>query len=420
MTMLAEGAHRVRGLFTDPLMRNSALIMVTIALTALAGSVFWVVVARLAPAEQVGVASSMVATTEALAYFALLGLNVTVLRTMPGSDRRASDAMTTVVLVGSFGALLAVTYAVLLPAVSPRLAETVHGPLAVTVLAVMVAGSAVNQLTDSVFLAIDRVVANLWVNGVLLAGLKVVLPFALVGAGVWGIYGATSGAVVVAAVVSVVVILKLLPDRVGFGPSQALRAAWRFSVAGYLANSLYLVPQLVIPVLIINAVGPRHSAVYFISFQMVMLVTAALNAVSVSMHAEASRAPEDVRRVTRHAAVAMAAVAAVGGAALALAAPWILAVFGAQYTDEGTVTLRVLAAGTLAVALNLWCAIRLRIAGDLRSMIAVQALSTASTLVLVAVLVDRGTEFVALAWGIGHLIGGVAGWCAARRTGVTP
>ncbi len=46
-------------------------------------------------------------------------------------------------------------------------------------------------------------------------------------------------------------------------------------------------------------------------------------------------------------------------------------------------------------------------------MIGVQVLSTAVMLVLAALLASHGTVWVAAAWGIGHLVGGIAGYVAS-------
>ena len=83
---------RIRVVRTDPLLINSALVFATTVLMAGAGAVFWVVAARLATPEEVGLAGSLVAAGDSLALFAQLGLNIAVLRTMPASSRKARPA----------------------------------------------------------------------------------------------------------------------------------------------------------------------------------------------------------------------------------------------------------------------------------------------------------------------------------------
>ena len=53
------------------------------------GAVFWVIAARLATPEDVGLAGSLVAAADSLALFAQLGLNIALLRPCrPATARR--------------------------------------------------------------------------------------------------------------------------------------------------------------------------------------------------------------------------------------------------------------------------------------------------------------------------------------------
>src|SRR5690606_25271678 len=90
-------------------------------------------------------------------------------------------------------------------------------------------------------------------------------------------------------------------------------------------------------------------------------------------------------------------------------APVLLALFGREYVDQATWTLRVLSVSTVATALNYWGALRLRLSRHHTWMVAVQAASTVTILVLAWVAAPHGTVWVAAAWGAGHLVGGVLG-----------
>ena len=405
---------RLRTSLRDPLIRNSALMLATTLTMALVGSVFWVLAARFASRTAVGLGSSLVTTAEALAIFALLGLDVSVLRTMPRSDRRASDALIAGGIVAATGGVLALGYGLLLPVIAPDLAHIVSRPWLLPLFVLLVAGTALNQLTDSMFLAINRVVTNFWVNGLLMSAVKLGLPFALVGAGGFAVFGAVGGSALLAAVVSMWAILRYLPDRPSLRPSTAFRRTGRFAGAGYLSHVLYITPQLVFPVLIINAQGAAASAVFFVSFQIVTLLNHGVYTISSSMFAEVSRDSQRLEAIVRKAGRTIAVIAVGGIAILVAAAPILLAVFGPDYSHGGTTTLRILALGTIGVALNYWSAVRLRIAHHLRAMIGVQLFSTVLMIALAAAAAPHGIEYVAGAWGIGQLVGGIVGYVVSR------
>ena len=392
------------------LLSNSVLVFATTMLMAAAGAVFWVVAARLGSAEDVGLAGSLVAAGDSLALFAQLGLNIAIVRTLPGSSRRAADIVTAALVVVGAGALLALGYALLLPATSPRLAEVLSSPATIALYAVLVAMTALNVLTDSVFLALGRIWSFLRFNGVLMGVLKVGLPFVLAGAGAFGLYGSVGLAVAACAAGSVWSILRVVPGSRRPSPSPQLLANRGFAAAGYVTYVLTVLPLLVFPIVVVNALGSARAGTYFISFQVAALLNAVVLAVANLSYAEVERARTGRHAVVRRSGLLLLAGSLAGCAAMVLLAPWFLAIFGDHYADSGTATLRVLALACVGAAFNYWGMLRLRLAGNLVAMIGTQAVSTVVMLVLALSLASHGTVWVAAAWGIGHAVGGLLGW----------
>lgn len=411
--MTAPWRAKLRAARSDTLLANSALIFATTLLMAGSGAVFWVIAARLASPEDVGLAGSLVAAADSLALFAQMGLNIALLRTMPTSSRKAADALHASLVVIIAGACFALGYALLLPWVSPPLAAVLGSPTMIALYCVLVAAAALNVLTDSMFLSLNRVWSYLRLNGLLMGAAKCALPFAFAGAGAMGIYGSTGGAVLICGVASLWVVLRHVGGPWSLSASRDLVAARRFAGAGYATYVLTIVPLLIFPILVINTLGSAAAAVYFISFQVVTLQHAIILAVSNSTYAESERAMRGRHGVVRKGGLTLAACALVGTAGMFVLAPLFLGIFGDHYVAEGTATLRVLSFATVAAAFNYWSGIRLRLASHLRAMVLVQLLSTVVMLVLAGALASYGTVWVAAAWGFGHLVGGAAGYVAS-------
>ena len=398
-----------RGEIGDPLVVNPWLVLMTMVLTAGFGALFWLNAARLHPAAVVGIAGSLIATGEALATFGDLGMNVALTRILPVSDRRAADIAhgVGVVLIGS--AAIATGYVLVLPFVSPRLSGVLSAPWSV-VFVLLVAATSVNHLTDNLFLAINRVAVNLVINGFVVGLLKVGLPFLVVGAGALGLYASYGTASVVGALVSLYALAKFVPGRVRRRSSVHMRQARRFAGAGYAASVLQLAPQLVLPLLIINVLGAEANGRYFVGFQVVTLLNALVIAIGNSMYAEGSRRPHEVVSIVRRAGRMLAFSTVIGAFGLAAVSPLVLGLFGHDYATYGTDNLRILALGSLGVALNYWSAIRLRLTGHKAAMMGVQLFTTTLMLTMALLLVHRGIEWVALSSGIAQLTGGVVGY----------
>ena len=405
---------RLRAARSDQVLVNSSLIFLTTVLMAAGGAVFWVIAARLATPEEVGLAGSLVAAADSLALFAQLGLNIAVLKTMPTSDRKAADVTTASLVVVVAGGLFALLYSVLLPVTSPRLTAVLHSPATIALYCVLVGATALNVLSDSVFLAINRVRDYLRLNGILMGVAKCTLPFALAGAGALGLYSSVGGAILLCGVASLWVIFRHVGGRPSLSPSRDLLDARRFAGASYVTYVLTVLPLLVYPLLVINALGSSAGGAYFISYQIVTLINAVILAIASSTYAESERSATGRRRIVRKGGLTLIACSSAGALAMFVLAPYFLQIFGSHYVAEGTWTLRILAFSTVAAAFNYWGAIGLRLSNNLAAMIGTQLVSTLVMLGVAVVLAPYGTEWVAASWGIGHLVGGCLGFVATH------
>ncbi len=400
---------RAGAIRSDQLLVNSVLMLATTLLMAAGGALFWVLAARLESPENVGLAGSLVASAETIALFAQLGLNIALVRTLPTSTRKAADVVTAGVVVTATGIVLALAYAWSLPLTSPRLAQVLHAPWIVVLFAVLVALTALNVVSDSVFLGLNRLRAYLLLNGVLLNVVKLGLPVLLMGAGAFGLYGAVAGAATVTGLASIWVVLRHLPGQRSLRPSRQLFEARSFAGASYAQYALAVLPLLVYPVLVVNALGAAEAGAYFVAFQVAMLLHAALLALGNAAYAEAERATSGRHQLVRRSVITLIGGTAVGAVLLGLLAPYLLWIFGPHYVEQGTSTLRMLALAVVCASYNYWGAFRLRLSRHLRAIVLVQLASTITMLGLGWALAPHGTVWVAASWAVGQLLGGVLG-----------
>lgn len=411
--LIATALALLRGGTRDRLLVNSSLMLMTTVLMAGTGGLFWLIASRLASPTAVGQAGTLASAAEGMGVLAQLGMDVLLIRTLQTSPRKSTDVAAACAVVAGTAATLALGYLLLLPVISPKL-DAIVTVAWIPVLCVLVAGSATNQLTDKLFLGIDQMLSNLWVNGILMGLLKCALPFALVALGGLGLYASVGTAATVAGLLSVVIILRALPGRLLQRPSAEFRGSFRFARAGYVSTVLSLLPQMVFPMLILNRLGAAQSARYFIGFQIVTLLNEVVYAIGHSMYAEAERHRQRVRAIVQKAGISLVAAMTAGCLMLVVLSPFALSLFGGDYRSGGLANLRLLAVGSLGLALDYWSAVRLRIAGHHGAMILTQVLTTFLMLGGAFVLVDHGIEGVAVAWGAGHLVGGAVAYLVSR------
>ncbi|NGN92019.1 hypothetical protein G5C66_04610 [Nocardioides sp. KC13] len=383
------------------------------------GGIFWVIAGRLQSATAIGVAGTLVSAIIVLCFVAQIGIDRTLLASLPHSDRPAADFARAVAVVGVLGYLLGVGFATALPYLAPETAEALSGwrPWC---FGLLVAGTAVNLTTDVAFLSLRRVQDNLLVTGIGMGILKCALPFALGSWGAFGLAASVGFASLAAAVACVLIVLVRLPRPSrppGGGWSPAFRTERRLGFSSYLSSLIDFVPILLLPIILVNAAGAAENAVFFIAFQIVLMLNASAYAIGNSAFAEAARVPDRAGHALRHSAKVMAVIILGGTAVTVLAARLMLLIFGAEYAETGVPTLRILAVGAIAVATAYWAITALRVRHRLMASVAVAAVSAGGTTLLAWLLADRGAEAAALAWLIGHGCGALLGLVLVRWGG---
>jgi len=403
---LTSFAGRLRA---DHMVRNSAYLMFSSALQALLGFVFWIIVARLFIPADVGRAGSLISATTVIAYLALLGLNSTLVRFLPTAADRDALITAGLVVVAGGGGLIGLGYLLLTPVIAPQLAFIAHEWLLAAGFVVLTAAASVNLLTDSVFIASRRAVFCAVTDGAVGGSGKILAAVLLAGTGTYGVFAASTSGFAVSAGVSVVLIFAVLRWRPKLAnPFATLRPLLKFSTANYAGNVLNLLPVLVVPLIVLRRLGPQDAAYYFVSFQIATLLYSAAYAVGQSFLAEGSHAGADRRALRRRSRKALIALYLPGVAAVIVAARWVLAVFGPEYSRHGVPALIVLAIGALPVAACNWSWTALRLSSHLRSIVISSAVYTAGICGLAWYLAPRGLAWLAAAWPLGALAAALA------------
>jgi len=401
---------------SDHLVRNSLFLMLSNGIQAAIGFGFWIAMARLFSTEDVGIASSLMSATVLLAFFALVGLNTTVMRFFPTERHKSALLTAAFVMVGGVAAVIATGYVMLTPIVAPRLAFVAHSLAMTAGFALLAAATAVNVLTDSVFIARRRAGFCAVTDGLVGGVSKIVLGVVLAGTGAYGLYSAALGGPAIAAVVSIVLIITVLRWRPTLTHSlRTIRPLLKFSGANYVANAMNLLPQVVVPLIVLDRLGAKAAGYYFVAFQITSLLMTAAAVIEASFMAEASQAGADWRVIRRRSRRLAILIFVPAGVVTAVAAHWILLAFGSAYSLHGTRSLELLAAAVLSVAACSWGWNVLRVTGRLSRLIVSTAVYAASICGSAWFLAPHGLTAVSAAWLAGATLAAAVSSILARE-----
>jgi O-antigen/teichoic acid export membrane protein len=161
---------------------------------------------------------------------------------------------------------------------------------------------------------------------------------------------------------------------------------------------------LVVPLLVLDRLGARDAAYYFVAFQIATLLYSGAYAISQSFLAEGSRAEANRRELRRRSRRAMIALYLPVVLALVAAAHWVLLVFGTSYSQHGTGTLISLALAALPIAACNWSWTVLRLSANLVAIVLTSGVYAVSICGLAWFLAPHGLAALAAAWPAGAVL----------------
>jgi hypothetical protein len=399
---------RLRVQLTDPLIRSAYSLMANTVVSAGLGVVFWVVAARLYPPESLGRDAALIAALFELAIVAQLNLQHVLPRFLPSLQRGVSRALLGAYgLSGATALLLGAAFVLLAPRASDQFDFLTSDPWMGALYVLALVSWVWFTLQDAALIAVRRspwVLVDNGVYGVLkLAALPV---FVAVGVAHGALLAWVLPVVLLLAPINYLLFRRFIPEHVraqrpAGSRLERLGRGWivRFVAQDYVATVLAHAGILVLPLLVVGLLGSSAYAYFYIPFMIVIVFDELFYAVGRSLVAEGALAEHQIRDLSRKVVRRFVQFLVPGTLLVVSAAPLLLIPFGAEYVDEGTPVLRVLACACVfqaTIALYLSIA-RLRGLG-----LRILAVNGSLTVLLVggtlALADPLGLVGVALAW----------------------
>ena len=331
-----------------PLYRNAYALMLNTAVNSLLGLGYWVLAARTYPDAAVGRGNALVSLMMLLSLVAQLNFSQALIRFLPrggtGSRRLVLAAYGVAAPLSAIAAGAAVAYCHF--ALGPN--DPLHVSLAFGVwFVVSTVCWSVFNLQDS---ALTGLRSAMWVPlenglyGIVKLALLVVIAGTAIGDGVF-----TSWTLPVLAMLvplNMLIFLRILPrharETAATQQIPSRRVLARFMAGDYTGQIFTQASTSLLPVLVVQLLGPEQGA-YILPAQTIF---AALNLLSLGI--TSSLVVEAARDESQAQVYAMAVLRRIGATVIpaalliAVAAPWLLELFGPQYRAAATLLLQLL------------------------------------------------------------------------------
>ena len=346
----------VRHYLATPLYVNAYYLILNTAFNSLLGLAFWTTAARLYETEEVGIASAIISATALLAGLSSLGLGLSLTRFLPGADRLSGSmldsTLTTVALsslVFSAGFLLG------LPLWSPALAFVYEGHAFLLAFGLLTAMTALGRVVDGAFVARRAARFTLLRQGSLNV-LKIPLLLLFLTAGrALGIVASVVAAAGISLGLALVCFLPAVEEA--YRPRLRLSktivgGVLPYAVVNHLADLLAQSPQVALPLLTLNVLGPSDSAHFYVTWMIANLLFVVSRSIATSMVAESANEEGDLGENVKQALRMIFLLLAPAVILTLVGGDDLLLIFGSEYAKRGRYLLWILSASAFPAGVN--------------------------------------------------------------------
>ncbi len=394
-----------------PLYSNAFYLIFDTVITSIGGFFFWMVVARFYSETEVGYGSAIISATNLLSALSVVGMGYAIVRflSQTGDPRKLINSVFTV--SGLLSLALAAIFVAGLDVWSPVLQFIRLNAIFLIVFLAMVLISTLSILTDSVFVA-QRKARFVLFKSAIFSLLKIPLPIAFAFfLHTFGVVASWCIALGVALAISLFLFLPNIEAHYKPLPTLSLsqlRGIWRYSSVSYVASILGLLPRTILPLMVVNILGTKDNAYFYVAWMLASLLFAIPASVSRSLFAEGSYSARDVRHNVTRAIKFVFLLIVPALAVMVICAKWFLLAFGEGYASALQLVW-LLALSSLPIAITSVYFSILRVHDRLIELAVIEGFIVAATLLLSFLLMPTlGIMGIGCVWLGVHCVAAIA------------
>jgi len=388
----------------DPLLKNAYLLILSSITSAGSGFFFWLIVARLYSAEDVGLASAIISVQGLIAMLSLLGFDISLVRFLPERNDRAEIINTCMTLSLITSILLTVVFIALVDFLSPSLIVLRENYILLFLFLVYttVAPLTILQMVG-IFAGLRRAEYSFIQTLVTITRIGIA-PF-LTAFGAVGIYASYSLTSLLAFIIGMIIISRILNYKpIPVVKREVLNDILHFALGNYLARIFEMLPTFILPIIVINVLGAEQNAYFFIAWQTLMLLLAIPRFTSISLLAEGSYNIKVLERNVKKALKFIFVLLGLAVAGILLFGKHLLLIFGESYAKNSFELLSILILGSIPFAINVVYASFMRVKRKVKPVVGIYGSIAIITIVLGYLLIHiYGIEGIGFGWLIANM-----------------
>lgn len=385
----------------DSLFKNSIYIMLSSISSASFGLIFWMLAAKYYPPEEVGIATALISSMSLIVLISNFGLDFSLIRFIPINDK-SNIFNTTAIVTTFFVVIIGIIFITNVDLFSPEI-SILKTSLNATLYLIFLVASSMVSLMGTTFIAIRNAKFQFIQSIIVGSRVLFIIPLGILGAR--GIFGAVGISFILAFGLASILLAKsgirynLTIDQ------KFLNKSFYFSAGNYIASIFIAAPNMILPIMVLNILGPEQAAYYYTTYAIASLLFMIPNAISMSLFVEGSHGKALKNNVIKSIMYTISLLIPIGSI-IYLFAGWILGHIGFDYATYGLDFLKVMIFASLFVGINsIFYSIK-RIQKDVKWLIILSSLIFVLLLGLSYVfMITYGIVGVGYAWIITYIVG---------------
>lgn len=403
--------------------KNAYLLMFSSIASAGSGFFFWLIVARFYSVEDIGLASAIVAVMGLISMISLLGFDISLIRFIPEKEDKnelINSCLTTTLI---FSLAFALIFVVGIDIWSPSLIVIRENRFLLLLFFIFTAITPLTELQKYGIFVGFRKAEYSFIQTIIMLIRICIVPF-LVEFKAVGIYASYGLMYIPAFLLGTILISKVYSHyKLYLGiKKEIINDIFHFSFGNHIARLFEELPRFILPIMIINVLGVKANAHFFIAWQISMLLLAVPKYTSISLLTESIYNKKELKNNIIRALIFISVILIVIIVCLFLFGKYLLLIFGKEYAKNSFEILLILAFGSIPFTFSALYATMKRIQGEIKAVIYIYSGVTIITLVASYILMQSlGLVGVGYAWVFGNgVIAGIIGFKLLKEMVVLP
>ncbi len=402
---IVTSREKLKQFLTTPLYSNAFYLILNYAVMSFLGFFFWMVVARFYTEFEVGFSAAIISAISLLAAISVFGLNSSLIRFLPQTSKSGEFINSCFTMGSLISLVVAGVFLAGLEIWSPSLSFIKENVIFTLAFIAFTLAWTLSSLVDATFIARRGARFVLYKNTIF-SLVKIPLPVILIlFFHTFGIVASWGVAISIALAVSFFLFLRRVQKSYRPVPSLNLNLIKRmgqYSGGNYLANLLLQAPVWILPLVVLNLMGAKQNAYFYVTWMIAGLLFAIPGGVASSLFVEGShfkeRLKENVIKSLKFTFLLLIPAVVL----LVLVGKWLLLAFGQSYSDNAWQLLQILVISGLPIGIIRIYISVLRVTHRLRELIVIEGLMAVIILVG-SFLIIPSTGII----GIGYVFVGV-------------